>query len=101
MPEANQFIGEQALTLPEIADMLQVTQAAVRNWVREGRLVSERMPNGRRIVQRSDLERMLDDNPRLGKPKPRGDKPARAPRREDWSEAPEEAALDLASSTGF
>jgi len=41
------------------------------------------MPNGRRIVQRSDLERMLDDNPRLGKPKPRGGKLAREPRREE------------------
>ena len=91
-------IANDSLTLPEVAELLRVTPAAVRNWVADGRLPSQRMPNGRRIVQREDLDRMLEENPRLGKAKPRRGPPPTAPPREDWTEAPEEASFDLASS---
>jgi excisionase family DNA binding protein len=88
------MIDDQLLTLPEIAETLGMNPSTVRLWVREGRLQAEKM--GRKwMVRRVDLERMLAEQPQVGHP--RGAASAsRTP--EEWSEQPERAMLDLASS---
>ena len=88
------------LTLPQIAEMLQMNPSTIRLWVSEQRLPAVRV--GRRwMVRRGDLEGMLAEQPKIGHPKRRGATPPRA-REElpaDWSEVPEEAGLYLARST--
>jgi len=86
--------GDQLLTLPEIAQTLGMNPSTVRLWVREGRLPAEKV--GRKwMVRRADLEQMLADQPNVGHP--RGAASAsKTP--EDWSEQPEQAMMDLASS---
>jgi len=85
---------DQLLTLPEIAQTLGMNPSTVRLWVREGRLPAEKV--GRKwMVRRADLEQMLADQPQVGHP--RGAASAgKTP--EDWSEQPERAMMDLASS---
>jgi excisionase family DNA binding protein len=88
------MVDDELLTLPEIAQTLGMNPSTVRLWVREGRLRAEKM--GRKwMVRRVDLERMLAEQPQVGHP--RGAASAsRTP--EDWSEQPERAMMDLASS---
>jgi excisionase family DNA binding protein len=85
---------DQLLTLPEIAQTLGMNPSTVRLWVREKRLPAEKV--GRKwMVRRADLEQMLADQPHVGHP--RGAASAsKTP--EDWSEQPEQAMMDLASS---
>jgi excisionase family DNA binding protein len=88
------MVDDQLLTLPEIAQTLGMNPSTVRLWVREGRLPAEKV--GRKwMVRRADLEQMLADQPHVGHP--RGAASAsKTP--EDWSEQPEQAMMDLASS---
>jgi excisionase family DNA binding protein len=88
------MVDDQLLTLPEIAQTLGMNPSTVRLWVREGRLPAEKV--GRKwMVRRADLEQMLADQPHVGHP--RGAAGAsKTP--EDWSEQPEQAMMDLASS---
>lgn len=89
------MVDDELLTLPQIAQMLHVNPSTVRLWVTEQRLPAHKAGGRKWFVRRGDLERMLEEQPHIGYPK-RAD--ARdAPK--DWSEVPEQAALDLASST--
>jgi len=86
-------IDDELLTLPEIAHTLGMNPSTVRLWVREGRLPAEKV--GRKwMVRRADLEQMLAEQPHVGHP--RGAGASTTP--EDWSEQPERAMMDLASS---
>lgn len=58
------------LTLPEIADMTGMAGPTVRVWVKEGRLPATKV--GRQwMVRRGDLDKMLADDPRIGRPRTR------------------------------
>lgn len=88
------MIDDELLTLPEIAQTLGMNPSTVRLWVREGRLPAEKM--GRKwMVRRVDLEQMLAEQPHVGHPRGAASG-SRTP--EDWSEQPERAMMDLASS---
>jgi len=88
------MVDDELLTLPEIAQTLGMNPSTVRLWVHEGRLQAEKM--GRKwMVRRVDLERMLAEQPQVGHPRGAGSA-SRTP--EDWSEQPERAMMDLASS---
>ena len=87
------MLDDELLTLPEIAHTLGMNPSTVRLWVREGRLPAEKV--GRKwMVRRADLEQMLADQPQVGHP--RGTSATTTP--QDWSEQPERAMMDLASS---
>jgi excisionase family DNA binding protein len=89
-----QVVDDERLTLPEIARILGMNPSTVRLWVREGRLPAEKV--GRKwTVRRIDLEQMLADQPQVGHPR-RAVRANATP--EDWSEQPEQAMMDLASS---
>jgi excisionase family DNA binding protein len=61
---------DDLLTLPEIADMTGMAGPTVRVWVKQGRLPATKV--GRQwMVRRGDLERMLAEDPRIGKPRSR------------------------------
>jgi excisionase family DNA binding protein len=89
------FPSGELMTLTEIATELGVNPSTVRLWVREQRLPAQKV--GRKwLVSRLDLETMLENEPRIGQPRtslPGGVTPT------DWSEIPEQATLNLASST--
>jgi excisionase family DNA binding protein len=88
-----QVVDDELLTLPEIAHTLGMNPSTVRLWVRERRLPAEKV--GRKwMVRRADLEQMLAEQPQVGHP--RGASASTTP--EDWSEQPERAMMDLASS---
>lgn len=89
------MVDDELLTLPQIAQMLRVNPSTVRLWVREQRLAAHKAGGRKWLVRRGDLERMLEEQPNIGHP--RGSPPTDAPK--DWSEIPEQAALNLASST--
>jgi excisionase family DNA binding protein len=62
--------GDDLLTLPEIAEMTGMAGPTVRVWVKQGRLPATKV--GRQwMVRRADLERMLAEDPRIGRPRPR------------------------------
>lgn len=90
------MVDDELLTLPQIAEMLHVNPSTVRLWVAEERLPAHKAGGRKWLVRRGDLARMLEEQPRIGHPK--GAAAAQeAPK--DWSEIPEQAALNLASST--
>ena len=61
---------DDLLTLPEIAEMTGMANPTVRVWVSQGRLPAAKV--GRQwMVRRGDLEKMLDDDPRIGRPRNR------------------------------
>jgi excisionase family DNA binding protein len=61
---------DDLLTLPEIADMTGMADPTVRVWVKQGRLPATKV--GRQwMVRRGDLEKMLADDPRIGRPRSR------------------------------
>jgi excisionase family DNA binding protein len=61
---------DDLLTLPEIADMTGMADPTVRVWVKQGRLPATKV--GRQwMVRRADLEKMLADDPRIGRPRSR------------------------------
>jgi len=87
-------MADELLTLSEIAKELWLNPSTVRLWVREERLPAQKI--GRKwVVARADLEKMLDREPRLGHPRT-GLVKAASPT--DWSQVPEQATLNLASS---
>ncbi len=89
------------LTIGEIAGMLGLNISTPRAWVNSGRLAAHRDPtNPRRwLVDGNDLNAFLENAPRtdIGRPKGRG-LAVEPTGREDWSDAPEQATLDLATS---
>jgi excisionase family DNA binding protein len=61
---------DDLLTLPEIAEMTGMAGPTVRVWVKQGRLPATKV--GRQwMVRRGDLEQMLADDPRIGRPRSR------------------------------
>jgi excisionase family DNA binding protein len=89
-------VGEDLLTLPEIAELLHVNPSTVRLWVHEERLPAFKSGGRKWFVRRADLEAMLEAQPHIGHPRTgaAGAIPT------DWSGIPEQASMDLASSTG-
>jgi|SRR5450755_3435027 len=88
-------INDDLLTLPEIAEMLRVNPSTVRLWVREQRLPAHKSGGRKWLVRSADLKRMLAEQPHVGHPHGAAVKDVPT----DWSEIPEQAALDIASST--
>jgi excisionase family DNA binding protein len=90
--------SDEEMTLPQVATLLGLNPSTIRLWVREKRIPARR--EGRKwLVRRGEVERLLDEQPRIGHPKRRGmrrPKPGTVPT--DWSEIPEQASLNLASS---
>jgi excisionase family DNA binding protein len=89
-------VEDDLLTLPEIAEMLRMNPSTVRLWVREKRLPAHKAGGRKWLVRRADLKQMLDAQPHVGHPHGA----AVSAERKDWSQIPEQAALDIASSTG-
>jgi len=68
------------LRTSEAANFLGVSPGTVRNWDRQGKLRSRRLPhNGYRLFLRSDLEAFLREVERQGEP---SDKTRRSSRRD-------------------
>lgn len=85
------------MTLPEIATLLGLNASTPRSWVHSGRLPAHKDASDRRwLVYRRDLDKLLEEEPSLGRPRIHG--AIEPTTREDWSDAPEQATLDLASS---
>jgi len=90
-------MADEMLTLTEIASELGLNPSTVRVWVNEKRLPAHKL--GRKwVVTRRDLERLLEDEPRLGHPRSGIARPERL-EPTDWSLVPEQATLNLAAST--
>ena len=88
---------DEALTIPEIATLLGLNGSTPRSWVTSGRLPAHKDPSDRKwLVYRSDLDKLLEEEPSLGRPKSRG--VIQQSTRADWSDAPEQATFDLVSS---
>jgi excisionase family DNA binding protein len=52
---------DRQLTLPEVADLLHVSEASVRRWIKAGRLPAIRVgPGGRFRVALRDLDRVRE-----------------------------------------
>ena len=51
--------GANYLTVPEVARLLEVHQATVRRWIRDGKLPAVRLPSGVRLVPRAAVEAVL------------------------------------------
>lgn len=50
-------------TIPDVANIMQVTPATVRRWVREGRLKDRKVPGTRKIlILASELESLTNEN---------------------------------------
>lgn len=91
---------DEVLTVPEIATLLGLNASTPRAWVADGRLAAHKDENDRRwLVYRRDLDQLLQDQPLLGRPRIRS--AVERSTREDWSDVPEEATLDFASSAEF
>jgi excisionase family DNA binding protein len=92
---------DDVLTLPEIAELRGLNASTPRGWVTSGRLTAHKDPIDPRkwLVYKRDLDAFLDSpsgRSDIGRPRGRG---AVAPTtRVDWSDAPEQATLDLTSS---
>jgi excisionase family DNA binding protein len=91
---------DQELTLPEIAAMLGLNISTPRSWVSAQRLPAHKdEANQRRwLVYRRDLDAFLESASRPDVGRPRGRGAAEVTSRMDWSDAPEQATLDLTTS---
>jgi len=88
---------DEALTIPEIATLLGLNISTPRSWVTSGRLPAHKDPSDRKwLVLRSDLDKLLEQERSLGRPKSRT--VVEQTKRADWSDAPEQATFDLVSS---
>jgi excisionase family DNA binding protein len=93
---------DDLLTVSEIADNLGVNISTVRAWITQGRLPAHRDPADTRrwLAFRRDVQAFLDSasRPDIGRPRTRGGEDSEVEARDDWSEVPEEATLNLAAS---
>ena len=92
--------GEDELTVGEIAEMLGLNISTPRSWVSSGRLPAHKdeADSRRWMVYRRDLDAFLESAPRADIGRPKGRVAIERTTREDWSDAPEQATLDLATS---
>jgi excisionase family DNA binding protein len=67
------------LTLAEIAEELRVSPATVRNWIARGKLEATRAGQRKLLVQRSELDRMLDESPPTGSGRSQPGEPPHVP----------------------
>jgi len=66
MPKLNQY-----MTIKKAAEYLGVSQNALRNWGRDGKIIERRHPvNGYRLFGRAELDELLErvERPRLQRP---------------------------------
>jgi excisionase family DNA binding protein len=91
---------EDELTVAEIAELLGLNVSTPRSWVSSGRLQAHKdAADPRRwLVYRRDLDAFLESAPRADIGRPKGRVAIERTTREDWSDAPEQATLDLATS---
>jgi excisionase family DNA binding protein len=91
---------DQEMTLPEIATMLGLNISTPRSWVSAQRLPAHKDEvNQRRwLVYSRDLDAFLESASRPDVGRPRGRGAVEVTSREDWSDAPEQATLDLTTS---
>lgn len=54
-------LGEKLYTLVEVAVLMGVTAATVRNWIKSNRIKAIKHPGGYRVTQ-SELKRMATSN---------------------------------------
>jgi hypothetical protein len=92
---------DEELGLPTIAEMRGLNVSTPRLWVTSGRLPAHKDPldSRRWLVYRRDLDAFLENASRsdTGRPKSRA-ATVETTSRNDWSDAPEEATLDLTTS---
>ena len=86
------------LTLPQIAEMLQMNPSTIRLWVNEGRLEAHKAGGRKWLVRRSELDRLLASRTNAPAPRPATVDSVRADADRDWSTSPKEVLVDLASS---
>ncbi len=53
--------SERGLRIGDVAEMLGVSVETVRRWERDGRLTTVRTTGGQRVVQMSEVRRLLDE----------------------------------------
>ena len=87
---------EPLLSTTEIASQLGIAPVTVRMWLRDGRVPSEKQGRSWR-ARMSDINELLQREPALGYPRDRAKREQPA-RREDWSDAPEDVWVGLAST---
>ena len=61
LPESSVYprllgMPEELISVPEVADLLDVTEETVRRWAETGLLRHVRLPSGRFRFERSDIE---------------------------------------------
>lgn len=56
MSDSNTYPGQAALPIGEVARLLGVSIATVRNWERSGKIASFRTPGGQRRFRVEDVE---------------------------------------------
>jgi excisionase family DNA binding protein len=71
-------MADQLLTVPQVADELQVTAQTIRNWIESGVLPAARIGRAFRI-RREDVDALLD--------RARADSSSLATRRDLWAPA--------------
>jgi excisionase family DNA binding protein len=91
---------DDELTLGQIAEEHGLSSSTPRAWVVSKRLPAHRDPDHPRrwLVYRKDLDAFLAGATRPDFARSRSRTPIRSTSREDWSDAPEQATLDLTSS---
>lgn len=65
MSENSVSAGEQLLSARQVSELFPGigTPATVRRWAREGKIPHVKLPGGRRLFRRADLEQMLIQAP--------------------------------------
>jgi excisionase family DNA binding protein len=93
---------DDVLTVNEIAEDLGVNISTVRAWITQERLPAHRDPADTRrwLAFRRDVQAFLASasRPDIGRPRTRGGEDSEVVARDDWSDVPEEATLNLAAS---
>ncbi len=51
--------NERQLPLSEVEQLLSLTRWSLWNWIRDGKLIAEKQPNGHYRVAESEVERIL------------------------------------------
>jgi predicted site-specific integrase-resolvase len=49
---------KQHISVPEAARQLQMTAQTVHTWIKSGRILAQKLPNGRYTVLASEIERL-------------------------------------------